>query len=290
MIALTNGVGNLKGGDIYSLPAYPAQVLASSLIQSSPVSAGPFVVLYGSSAEPGVFVNGGFVKCDVDVALVLKKHLVGKSGANTRYDASVLLDKPSNYWRLNEPSGLVAVDRVNGLNGTISGGVTLGQPGALGGNTAMLFDGVDDKIVTAANVYIPSTFSCEAWFKLITTAEIPIVSTRPATALVLSLGNGQLTMWDGANWIPGNRYGLEDNQWHQCVFVFEGTNRYFYVDGVLDKAVTFGYLWPSHNGTFSIGHDPLAPSYWNGSLDEVAIYQRVLTPSEILNHYKASGR
>jgi hypothetical protein len=68
------------------------------------------------------------------------------------YVQQVIADGAVAYWRLGETSGTTAVDSVGGKNGTISGGVTLNQPGALAdGNKAMLFDGATGKIETIAN-------------------------------------------------------------------------------------------------------------------------------------------
>src|SRR5580765_159064 len=47
------------------------------------------------------------------------------------YAALVVADGASHYWRLDETSGTTAVDVIGGANGTISGGVTLNQPGAV---------------------------------------------------------------------------------------------------------------------------------------------------------------
>src|SRR5262245_8575838 len=61
----------------------------------------------------------------------------------------VMADGPSGYWRLGEPLGsLTAADTSgNGNNGTCSGGITFGQPGFHGGDTAALFDGRTGRII-----------------------------------------------------------------------------------------------------------------------------------------------
>jgi hypothetical protein len=47
--------------------------------------------------------------------------------ASSSYPAAVLADSPISYWRLDETSGVVAHDAQSRNNGTISGGVILGQ-------------------------------------------------------------------------------------------------------------------------------------------------------------------
>jgi hypothetical protein len=67
--------------------------------------------------------------------------------APTKYATQVLADKPIGYWRLGEAPGTSAAVALRGDNGTYSGGITLGQPGLHGGDTAALFDGATGRIV-----------------------------------------------------------------------------------------------------------------------------------------------
>src|SRR6185369_10428119 len=49
----------------------------------------------------------------------------------TGYATAVLADGPVSYWRLGEAAGTVAADSAGSRAGTYTGGVTLGQSGAL---------------------------------------------------------------------------------------------------------------------------------------------------------------
>src|SRR4029453_13384502 len=85
------------------------------------------------------------------------------------YPARVVADGAVAYWRLGETSGTSAVDVIGGANGTISGGVMLGQTGALAdGNTAMLFDATNEYVNVPNGSYAaigtgPLTLEC--WMK-----------------------------------------------------------------------------------------------------------------------------
>jgi len=59
------------------------------------------------------------------------------------YIDKVLGHAPTAYWPLNEASGAVATELVNGWNGAYTG-VTLGQPGIGDGETCPLFGGATD--------------------------------------------------------------------------------------------------------------------------------------------------
>lgn len=196
------------------------------------------------------------------------------------YSDKVIADGASNYWRLNEPSGTSAVDVVGAKNGTISGGVTLAQPGALvDGDTAMTFNGTTGKIVTAAAVTLPVISSVEAWFKTTSSAfqyyvELPGVSIGSGP----NSGNKPF-LYDGS--VKNGNKVISDGLWHHVVWTFSGATATVYVDGVLDASGAQVFAAPV-SGVASIS---AASGFWNGSLDDIAIYPRALTPAEISAHY-----
>ncbi|MDE2311963.1 MAG: LamG domain-containing protein, partial [Patescibacteria group bacterium] len=78
-----------------------------------------------------------------------------------------------------------------------------------------------------------------------------------------------------------------DNNWHNAVVVGDGSKAYIYVDGAENTGggVNFsGYM--QHGGTdLLMGKaSNLTPGY-TGCLDDVAVFSRALTPTEIYNLY-----
>ena len=73
----------------------------------------------------------------------------GAQAAPVTYEVRVLADAPFGYWRMGEAPGATAAADTsgNGNAGTYSGGVTLGQPGFHGGDTAALFVGRSGRVV-----------------------------------------------------------------------------------------------------------------------------------------------
>ena len=61
-----------------------------------------------------------------------------------------------------------------------------------------------------------------------------------------------------------------------------------YVDGKLDGKGIWDY--PIGAAEASLAFDAALKKYFRGSLDEVAIYDRALTPAQIRTHFAASGR
>ena len=78
---------------------------------------------------------------------------------------------------------------------------------------------------------------------------------------------------------------ITDGQWHHVVGVSKGTTIDIFVDGVLDTAnLGNTHAVQAKTGLAYIGYDDFALSLV-GILQDVAIYNRALTPAEILDHY-----
>jgi hypothetical protein len=221
-----------------------------------------------------------------------KKKILAASKPAASYASKVIASNPSNYWKLDETSGTVAVDSVAGVNGTISGGVTLNQAGAVSGGKAMLFNGTTGNIVTpSTSLTVP--YSLELWIKT-TSSDKPFFSTRnPPDALqrqiVVRLTTGMLEIFlnfDGQ--CIGSRV-INNGQWHYIVVVFNGAICSAYIDGTDEilSPTALGSAYSPVPHPIEIGYDSTAPDFWNGSIDEVAIYPRALTPAEVLAHYQA---
>ena len=217
----------------------------------------------------------------------IQSHYFAKNVQVGSYAAMIVADKPSNYWQLDEEAGLTAVDIVGGKNGTISGGVTLNQVGAV--NRSMTFDGVDDKIDTEA-ITLPLLFTVEAWMKTSSqSAYKTIISTREASvtgALLFGLNplGSVFISTDAANAAGTKQYA--DGQWHHIVYIVNNSTVTIYVDNVLDSVLILSRLAPT-SSLLSIGRDRIAGAFWPGNLDEIAIYNRALSASEIQSHYLA---
>jgi Concanavalin A-like lectin/glucanases superfamily len=290
VIALTAGVVHyLIQGQDYALPASPCQILCPS---NAIMINGQYRL--GSEIEPGTFNAGGGTIRNPDAAnqpIVIKKHTIGTSKTQTPYSAAVLMDKPSYYWRLNEPSG-IARELIQGLNGTVSGGVTYAQPGALvDGDKAMLFDGLTGKILTAGSVTLPMVVTVEGWIKTSSATYQTLFSTRnPDNIGVVFFGldpNGFMSVFGGGGVAGTGGVSVKNGQWHHLVYIFKGTDVSLYIDGVFERTLVTSRT-STISSPASIGAEA-GGNFCQGSIDEVAIYPRALTASEILSHYQ-SGR
>lgn len=196
------------------------------------------------------------------------------------------------------PAGQAADSSGNDLHGTYGGG-PLRVAGALrnNGNKSTTFSGSGQYVDLGSPAELnPGHITVEAFFKTASTATQYIYRWR-FNGIELYLQNGQLmgrvyTAGD-AGWqvsVPGGT-SWHDNKWHHVALTFDGINIRLYVDGaergwtgLNPPSKTVFYATGSGNGA-AIGRDGTNPNlYWNGSLDEVAVYDRALTADEIREH------
>ncbi|MDQ1684890.1 MAG: hypothetical protein QOC82_1627 [Frankiaceae bacterium] len=211
------------------------------------------------------------------------------------YASTVLADDPVAYFRLGETSGTTAADASQHTTGTYSGGVALGQPGALhsDSNPAALFNGSTGLVTVrdSAALRLNGAFTVEFWAKLksfMNSYPGLMVKGPSATA------NGYLIWYSSNGTLHFKRNNVDvatpagvftTTAYHHYAVSYDGTTLRWYVDGkaVASRAVTY----PANNGT-----DPLqlgrGDNYGNQFLDEVAFYPSALTPTRVGAHFTAA--
>ncbi|MBI4739775.1 thrombospondin type 3 repeat-containing protein, partial [Candidatus Woesearchaeota archaeon] len=185
----------------------------------------------------------------------------------------------------------MADDSINTNNGTVSG-ATWGT-GKVSG--ALSFDGVDD-YVSIPDANFPtgnSARTIEAWFKTgSNTMQIIFLYgtlvSEDATYLIILSDPARLCIgnWGGGPYERCGSAPANDNQWHHTALVYDGAgNVKLYLDSnvELDYARTFN---TSLTGTAMISGSGMQGDRFSGSLDEVAIYGRALSVSEVQRHYQ----
>ncbi|MCH7535334.1 MAG: LamG domain-containing protein, partial [Bacteroidetes bacterium] len=110
-----------------------------------------------------------------------------------------------------------------------------------------------------------------------------------------SSGNVLFGIDDDSTWNPddvaASGGGYDNDQWHHLTAVKDGTTGiYLYVDGVQvgsDTSLVGTGTLSSDSASLSIGADePGKARFWNGTIDEFAIWNKTLSANEILDMYK----
>jgi len=193
----------------------------------------------------------------------------------------------------------------NGNNGTEYGGLSY-VTGVV--NSAVSFDGVDDWIKIASSSELEmatNSFSIIFWVKTsFTDYQMLFYKGNHATTsgkkwYLCDLRSGMATggvddnVYKSQSLSGDANLSYNDEQWHQFVFIRDmaGGTLNFYKDGMLD------YTFPDHTVNSIANSDRISigkfrdgdENFFTGTMDEMRIYARALSPTEIIALYVNPG-
>jgi hypothetical protein len=158
---------------------------------------------------------------------------------------------------------------------------------------AVVFDGVDDYIeVPEFTIYNTGTLF-DFWVKSTDTSGLVFrfdQSTPSWEYYILELGSGgvRTRFYNGSNILYSDFAPVLDDQWHHVTFTWEpnGTKTTVgvYKDGGIVSLRDYDVVLHTVNINHAYNRQVGTPGF-NGSIDDVRIYNRALTPEEIYQHY-----
>ncbi len=207
------------------------------------------------------------------------------------------------HWTFDETGGAALDNSGNGFQGTIVGTVTQGLPGRIGG--AYLFAGtgwVDFGVGTVTTKITNFPISISYWIQSTSKASTECavwMGKRGSTQQYLQTGmkNGNAnaayrnTDFDNAvAWKDNGTTATEgDGAWHHIVAVYpDAAVRHVYVDGVLADSTTFTQAYFTGTNQVAVGNNNRSSTptdAFDGLIDDVRIYDHVLSAAEILTLY-----
>jgi len=185
----------------------------------------------------------------------------------------------------------------NGNDGTVNG-ATLAEDRFGKADSAYSFDG-DDHISTPLLRSPLSNLTITVWFKYNSSVEagynavIGVYNDGPSTNFFSpstsffigkNSGNSSIGVQDG-NYVPNVAMGTEawDRSWHHIVYTYTGSIGNIYLDGDFVGSASLS----GGTGTILIGLEAeLNGYYFNGIIDDIRIYNRVLSEDEIKEIYE----
>jgi len=218
-----------------------------------------------------------------------------KSLVNVMKDSSLV-----GHWTFNGPDVSNTADLVydrsgNNNNGTMTNMATSTRFAIGKSGQALNFDGVDDYVSIAdnASLNLTTTFTVGIWIRLARVGDTSrykhIYSPGISPSWSFYIGN---TDYYAINDSYGSNTFITDTNWHYLVVVKNGnsgTNLTYYYDGQPDGSYAIGSL-AAISGTKAIGRFETEESgYFPGLIDEVRIYNRALSASEVRALYRAEG-
>lgn len=199
-----------------------------------------------------------------------------------------------SFWRYEELTGTQATDSKGTNHGTHSG-TTLNQTGLVNDSKAVLFDSSTDEVLVPYNSVFNFTgsYTVEAWVNttdLNGTLIEKSVGGVTSTHFALRTNGGFLQFKhkpSGALKTIDSDAVINDGVTRHVVCTYDSVTMRMYINGVLQAAtlasgVNVGGVGDITMGRAAGGVVPLA-----GTLDEVALYNRVLTQTEITTNYDA---
>lgn len=198
------------------------------------------------------------------------------------------------YWKMDETSGLVAND-FSGLDndGTVSGAVW--QSGYLG--NALRFDGVNDSVQVPydASMAVSNGLTVAAWVRSDTStwnASASLMSKRLAYILSPTAGSKEIVfmLYSGGSWNSlAYTPSIDITQWHHYAGSYDGTAMTLYIDGQPVASQPASITINPDTGPLYIGRDDGLPRYFDGSMDDVRLYDRGLGVTEMQELFAYDG-
>ncbi|MEO1525824.1 MAG: right-handed parallel beta-helix repeat-containing protein [Planctomycetota bacterium] len=200
---------------------------------------------------------------------------------------------PLAYWRLNENAGSSVSDiSGNGFDGSVIGTPTLGEVGVFpnAGVTAFSFALDNDYIEVADDPSLnPTEFSVEAWINPagnVSTFD-HVISKTTSSSLNDGFGiysrSGQIYFFVNQHDPTLNpRFTFTAGEWTHVTGTFDGTTARLYADGALVGEQLIAAPLDMSNSPLEIGRARTSSYTWKGLIDEVAMYDRALTPAEVV--------
>lgn len=186
------------------------------------------------------------------------------------------------HWPLDETQGDIAYNSAVDCDGTLLGGPVWQPDGGMVAG-ALQFDGVDDYVITGAALNpADGKFSVITWIKGGAPGQTILSQVGTANWLCTDSVEGflmtEIKRGRGSTALL-TQTTITDGDWHRIGFVWDGSNRTLYVDGIAVAEDTQDGLEGSDNGLyFGCGKNMEAGTYWSGLIDNVRIYNRVVFP------------
>ena len=198
------------------------------------------------------------------------------------------------WWKFDEGTGTTATDATgNGHTGTL-----INNPAWVDGarGKALKFTPASNNYVSVADFHPPASLTLEAWI-------LPGDNTK-IDSIILNKHNseydfrinalGQLSGGAGGQFLTDIAFNFYDtanvNKWYHVAYAFDSTSKThsLYRNGVLVASAANSAAITDQNTPLRIGrHSQYNFGTFLGTIDEVRIYQRALSVTEVLSDYSA---
>jgi hypothetical protein len=224
----------------------------------------------------------------------MKKQLIKFScilisfGAFAQIPSNIPTDGLVGWWPFN---GGANDESGNSNNGNVNGAILTNDRNG-NTNSAYLFDIANNVEIPHNNIYNSSEMTISLWFNVSSFDTQVLLSKRESSgwgnSFELNIGQANNMNGIGTTWSVGGNQSLSylnenilNNQWDNFVFVYKSDSVLLFLNGLyVNGALSNGNL-NSNNLPITIGSRGNGLHQTIGKIDDIAIWNRVLTPQEI---------
>ena len=196
------------------------------------------------------------------------------------------------HWKFDETAGTSAFDSSgNGNNGTLTNGPTWNTGGVEAG--AIALDGTNDYVAVANSTSLDISGTAitislwlntpQGYISALTKPWNNGVMSSPYHQYAIETQNYEVTFYFG-NGATQYRYDManpEPNQWHHFVYTYDGTNVKGYRDNVEVLSIPQTVALVARGNPLRMGLDTAGIQPYSGYLDDVRIYSRALSATDV---------
>lgn len=199
------------------------------------------------------------------------------------------------YWNMDEQSGSISKDIANGFNGNVTGTTIVNGIS----NKARNFNGSSDKIAltSGSNADITGDITVSVWVNIPYNPVINHTILHKEGQYSMRIEpNGKITWADSSIYnyatFGSHDVGFQFDKWQHILLTKTGGIVKIYLNGIEKASVSFGGQITSTSSIMHIGcysnATTCAGAYLKGIIDEIKIYGRALSASEIADAYRYS--
>ena len=254
---------------------------AGVAIAGGGTAAGRRVQMPWDGVEGGAVANIGALTADG--LTILQRSLTWAAGLEP-------LAGPIAHWKLDDGTGFTAVDSEGGHDGKLVGGTW--TTGTLGG--ALDFNGSTDYVLVAddPNLDITKAITLMAWIKPNKVAiqyflKKAISGSTDGYELVLSSSGkvvfrlNQKSQGDTYRIDSATSYPTDGSTWMHAAATYDGTVQRLYINGIEEVSNPASITIGTNDTALGIGAQADGIRLYDGTMDDVRIYNRALSPTEI---------
>jgi autotransporter-associated beta strand protein len=224
------------------------------------------------------------------------------------YQAHVLADSPVGYWRLNEPAFVPrtppAAVNAGSLGASANGSYYAGSKNASGGpspssgflgfgatNSSLGLATANGHVGTPYSLNSLTSYTVMGWVKrgAIKSTRGGYFGQNDKLEFGDAGGGTQIEAWSGGGQVLTS-YSAADDEWVFITYVADGSNNRLYINGVQAASVAGG-VGGSSAFNFNVGGGGVfnaTGDYFRGEIDEVAVFDKAVTPGRVKQLYDAA--